>query len=57
MYDKIHSATQAYGYVFDKQGNKKHVLPPITSDGKKVRKHTKTQTGKIPDNVGFKGYK
>lgn len=46
-----------YGFFYDNNGNKKIVSPPVTQDGKKVKKHTKTQTGKIPNNVGHKGFK
>lgn len=46
-----------YGFIFDKQGNRKQVSAPITRNGKKVKKHTKTQTGQIGRGVGFSGYK
>ena len=42
-----------YGWCYDKQGNIKTVYPPITSDGKEVRKNKTTITGAIPDNVGL----
>lgn len=49
-------ATKIYGWIYDKQGNKRLVNPPTTSTGKTVKKHTKTVTGKIPDNVGYPGF-
>jgi len=42
-----------YGWTFDKAGNKVKVSAPVTSNGKKVKKHTTTKHGSIPVNVGF----
>lgn len=46
-----------YGYCYDKQGNLKNVSAPVNAKLQPVKKHTKTLTGKIPDSVGFSGFK
>jgi hypothetical protein len=68
----IMATTKQYGWIYDKQGNKRAVNPPVratTVTGYRnkgeshdllaltpVRKHTKTATGKIPDSVGYPGF-
>jgi len=46
-----------YGWCYDKQGNLKKVHAPVNAKGKEVKKHKKTVTGKIPDSVGFSGFR
>jgi hypothetical protein len=48
--------TVIYGWFYDKQGNIKSVSQPTFANGKPVKKHTKTVTGKIPDSVGYPGF-
>jgi hypothetical protein len=50
------ATTKNYGWIYDKQGNKRAVNPPTTSTGKTVKKPTKIATGKIPDSVGYPGF-
>ena len=45
-----------YGWFYDKQGNKRIVNPPQFRNGKNVKPHTKTVTGKIPDSIGYPGF-
>jgi hypothetical protein len=47
---------KGYGWIFDKQGNLKSISAPTFANGKPVKKHTKTVTGKIPDSVGYPGF-
>jgi hypothetical protein len=50
-------ANKQYGWTYNKSGNKVTINPPITASGKVARRHSKTKTGKIPDSVGFSGFK
>jgi hypothetical protein len=42
-----------YGYIYDKQGNKREVFPPVNSKGQPIKPHTKTMTGAIGRGVGY----
>jgi hypothetical protein len=48
------SKTKAYGYCYDKHGKLVEVSAPVNGKLQPVTKKTKTLTGKIPDNVGFR---
>lgn len=50
------ATTKSYGWIFDKQGNRKQVNAPVTATGKTVKAHRKTVTGKISDSVGYPGF-
>lgn len=45
-----------YGWFYDKTGKKRIVNAPTFVNGKTAKAHTKTVTGKIPDNVGYPGF-
>jgi len=46
-----------YGWIYDKQGNKKEILAPESVIGICFEKHTRVRCGAIHDSVGFSGYK
>ena len=50
-------AKKAYGWIYDKSGNKKEVFAPVNGKGKEVKKPRKTLTGARPASVGFSGFK
>jgi len=47
---------KSYGWIFNKQGELKEVSAPVYANGKPAKKHRKTNTGKIPDSVGYPGF-
>jgi hypothetical protein len=55
-HNTMEKKTVIYGWFYDKQGNVKSVSQPTFANGKPVKKHTKTVTGKIPDSVGYPGF-
>lgn len=49
-------AQKSYGWFYDKQGNVRNVSAPVNSDLKPIKvKHT-TNTGAIPESVGYPNF-
>ena len=44
-------------WLYDKQGNIKTVHSPVNGKGETISLNPRTVFGKIPDSVGFSGFK